>query len=81
MHFFGEAIEKANGEVQVTKRGPRNLLEELPDRFTYDDAVAVRRKNGLNLKNAKSMLRIWKSRGYITPDPEGKENIWMKVLS
>ena len=81
MHFFGEAIEKANGEVQVTKRGPRNLLEELPDRFTLDEAINVRRKAGLDSKRVKKMLSLWKSRGYITPDPEGKENIWMKVLS
>ncbi len=79
MHFFGEAIEKANGEVQVTKRGPRNLLEELPDRFTLDEAINVRRKAGLDSKRVKKMLSLWKSRGYITPDPEGKENIWMKV--
>ena len=42
MHFFGEAIDKASGEVQVSKRGPRNLLEDLPQKFTYDDVVAVR---------------------------------------
>lgn len=81
MHFFAEAIEKAEGEVQVTKRGPRNLLEELPDRFTLDEAINVRRKAGLDSKRVKKMLSLWKSRGYITPDPEGKENIWMKVLS
>ena len=81
MHFFAEAIEKAEGEVQVSKRGPRNLLEELPDRFTLDEAINVRRKAGLDSKRVKKMLSLWKSRGYITPDPEGKENIWMKVLS
>ncbi len=79
MHFFAEAIEKAEGEVQVSKRGPRNLLEELPDRFTLDEAINVRRKAGLDSKRVKKMLSLWKSRGYITTDPEGKENIWMKV--
>ena len=78
MHFFGEAIEKANGEVQVTKRGPRNLLEELPDRFTYDDAVAVRRKQNLSASKTQAMLYTWKSRGYITKD-KSHEGTWVKL--
>ena len=78
MHFFGEAIEKANGEVQVTKRGPRNLLEELPDRFTYDDAVAVRRKQNLHSGKTKNMLSAWKHRGYIVETTNG---MWEKVFS
>ena len=78
MHFFGEAIEKANGEVQVTKRGPRNLLEELPDKFTYDDAVNVRRKQNLSAKKTMWMLYAWKKRGYITKD-ELCNDTWIKV--
>jgi len=78
MHFFGEAIEKANGEVQVTKRGPRNLLEELPDRFTYDDAVAVRRKQNLSASKTQAMLYTWKSRGYIMKD-KSHEGTWVKL--
>ena len=78
MHFFAEAIEKAEGEVQVTKRGPRNLLEELPDRFTYDDAVAVRRKQNLHSGKTKNMLSAWKHRGYIVETTNG---MWEKVFS
>jgi hypothetical protein len=79
MHFFGEAIEKANGEVQVTKRGPRNLLEELPDRFTYDDVVSVRKQASLSAIKTMSMLYNWKSRGYIKDDPDGAANVWIKI--
>ena len=78
MHFFAEAIEKAEGEVQVSKRGPRNLLEELPDRFTYDDAVAVRRKQNLHSGKTKNMLSAWKHRGYIVETTNG---MWEKVFS
>ena len=78
MHFFAEAIEKAEGEVQVSKRGPRNLLEELPDKFTYDDAVNVRRKQNLSAKKTVGMLATWKFRGYIV---EVKEGVWKKATS
>jgi hypothetical protein len=79
MHFFGEAIDKASGEVQVSKRGPRNLLEDLPQKFTYDDVVAVRKQAYLPVSKTKYMLNNWKSRGYIVEDPSGAENVWQKV--
>ena len=45
MQFFGEATEKANnvGE-RIGIRGPRNLLELLPDTFSREDATRIRRK-------------------------------------
>ncbi len=76
MHFFAEAIEKAEGEVQVSKRGPRNLLEELPDKFTYDDAVNVRRKQNLSARKTGNMLSAWKHRGYIM---ESEDGAWYKI--
>ena len=78
MHFFAEAIEKAEGEVQVSKRGPRNLLEELPDKFTYEDAVNVRRKQNLSAQKTMWMLYAWKKRGYITKDKLCNDT-WIKV--
>jgi len=67
MLFFGEAIEAAaiKGEG-VTKRGPRNMLEMLPDEFTIDDVIRVRRKQGLNAEGAQQMINQWKYRKYIT---------------
>ena len=66
MHFFGEAIEAAErGETSVGHRGPRNLLELLPNEFTFDDAVSVRRQQGLGREGAKDMIRIWRNRKYI----------------
>ena len=67
MQFFGADIEAANrmGE-RVGTRGPRNLLELLPDEFTLDDAKKARQKQGQDPKNASKMVRNWKSRGYVT---------------
>ena len=51
MEFFGAAIEDAmnepiNGNGRVP--GRRNLLESLPDEFSYQDAVRVRQAEGIN---------------------------------
>ncbi len=66
MQFFGEDIEKANQEGErVGTRGPRNLLELLPDEFTLDDAKRMRQKQGMDASRAIKMIRIWKSRKYV----------------
>ncbi len=66
MQFFGEAIEAANQETERTqKRGPRNLLELLPDEFTAHDADIVRQANGMDTRGTRNMLSQWVHRGYL----------------
>ena len=66
MQFFGDAIEQANNAAERTgTRGPRNLLELLPDTFTLDDAKRVRRQQGMGTEKTVSMLRNWVNRGYV----------------
>ena len=66
MQFFGDAIEQAEqGTSQSSRRGPRNLLELLPNEFTFDDAVNVRRQQGLAREGTQDMIRVWRNRGYI----------------
>ncbi len=66
MRFFGDAIAKADVEgVKSSKRGPRNMLQLLPDTFTLHEAEAARLENGLDQKGAKAMLSTWIYRGYI----------------
>ena len=66
MQFFGEDIERANQEGErMGTRGPRNLLELLPDEFTLDDAKRMRQKQGMDASRAIKMIRIWKSRKYV----------------
>ena len=73
MHFFGEAIEQANNSCQSSgRRGPRNLLELLPNEFTIDDALRVRREEGLSSKGAREMIRAWRKRGYIEERTDGQ---------
>ena len=66
MQFFGDAIEQANNAAERKgTRGPRNLLELLPDKFTLEDAKKVRRQQGMGTENTSNMLRNWVNRGYV----------------
>ena len=65
MTLFGDLIRQANGDITLSKRGPRSLLDFLPDEFTLDDAMLVRQKRGLDAEHTKDMIYNWKSRGYI----------------
>ena len=66
MQFFGDAIEQANNvaERKGTK-GPRNLLELLPDTFTLEDAKRICRQEGKDVVRAAKMIATWKCRKYI----------------
>ena len=66
MIFFGASIAKANevGE-KSSKRGPANLLQQLPDTFTYAQAEMVRLQNDFGKKGTATMLRNWVNRHYI----------------
>ena len=66
MAFFGEDIERANYDGErIGTRGPRNLLELLPDEFTVEDAKRVRLQQGMKTDNTGKMVSQWKSRGYV----------------
>ena len=65
MQFFAEAIENADNVDLKPKRGPKNLLELLPEEFTVQDAIKIRRDQGLDAKGVHNMIYVWKNRGYI----------------
>ena len=72
MEFFGEDIEKANrGEERIGQRGPRNLLEMLPDVFTLEDAKRVRRQQGMGIEKTGNMISTWKKRHYVVQMADG----------
>nr|WP_255405633.1 hypothetical protein [Prevotella sp. tf2-5] len=65
MQFFGKAIENADYIEDKPKKGPQNLLELLPERFTLEDAANMRRQQGLNGKRTAQMISVWKARGHV----------------
>ena len=65
MEFFGADIDEAQTVSQRSHKGPRNLLELLPDEFTFREVVQTRLKEGKNEEGTYKMLRQWIHRGYI----------------
>ena len=57
------------GEV-VRARGPKNMLDMLPDDFTEEDIRQVRRSLGKD-EDPNQQLAMWKQRGHITQDNLG----------
>jgi len=73
MQFFGADIDAANrGEERIGTRGPRNMLELLPDEFTLDDAKKIRRQQGKGNDGYQciKMIRTWVNRGYVIQNTE-----------
>ena len=72
LKLFGQMIYDADGEQDKVSRtapnGPKNLLTLLPDSFTEDDYVKVRRSQGFDnddRKRIKDALKQWVHRGYV----------------
>ena len=72
LKLFGQMIYDADGEQDKVSRtapnGPKNLLSLLPDEFTIDDYVKVRRAQGFDNDNAKRIrdaIHQWVHRGYV----------------
>ena len=82
MRFFAEAIEQADYiDDSKPRRGPRNLLELLPDEFSLQDAINIRRQQGMDGKGARKMINQWAHRGYILcGDGDGYSKVKFKNI-
>ena len=69
MLFFGADIERAEqgDEARIGRRGPRNLLELLPDEFSKEQYCQMRQSQGKS-GDGDSTLRCWVARGHIVFD-------------
>ena len=66
MKFFGEAIEaQEEGGMRPPVRGPQNLLDQLPEIFTREEAGLMRQRMGIRSGSLRQMLGNWTHRGYI----------------
>jgi hypothetical protein len=72
MKYWGDAIRTSDGDVQLSKRGPQNLLDFLPEEFTLEDAKRVRQQQGMTNENHKciKMIRTWINREYVIQNTE-----------
>ena len=68
MKFFGEAIEALEeGGIKLPTKGPQNLLDQLPEIFTREEAGLMRQRMGIRTGSVRQMLGNWTHRGYIEP--------------
>ena len=66
MRFFGHSIEDAeNGREVKDHPGPQNLLDQLPDVFSREEAEQLRQRLHINTGTLKAMISNWKKREYI----------------
>ncbi len=67
VHVFGDLFKGAEplDEETVRKKGPRNMLEDLPDTFSMQQLEALRQETGKPQKGTKDQLRQWGNRGLI----------------
>ena len=66
MNFFGEAIESQEESMRATKKtGPKNLLNLLPMEFTREEAMQMRKRQGIRRGSVQMMLDNWRKRGHI----------------
>ena len=71
MHFFGEQMHQQMAGEVVRSRGPKNMLDQLADSFTREDAQAIRIRERKKDSNPTQQLCMWEQRGYITCDADG----------
>ena len=76
MRFFRDAIVKSEQEgVKSSKRGPSNMLQLLPDEFSYQQAEQLRSDLGLDTKGTRRMIATWVFRKYIVKVEAGKQGV------
>ena len=73
MRFFRDAIVKSEQEgVKSSKRGPSNMLQLLPNEFSYQQAEQLRSDLGLDNKGTRRMIATWVFRKYIVKVEAGE---------
>ena len=72
LKLFGQMIYEADNDrsdsPKTAPRGPKNMLLLLPDEFTFEDYIKLRRSQGFedtSLHNAKCAINQWIYRNYV----------------
>ncbi len=70
IQVFGDMFENGAESESDGKRGPKNMLDDLPGTFNEAQLAALRQKLGKNGEGARQQLHVWMHRGFITYDEE-----------
>ena len=67
MQLFADMLGKDSDQLsEVQRRGPRNMLNELPDSFNQQQLEALRTSIGKSAEGTSAQLRQWLCRKFIT---------------
>ena len=94
LQLFGQMIYDADNDSsslpRTAPKGPKNLLEMLPEEFSAADYIRVRQSEGFDCDNARTVscaLNQWVHRGYIVridtehDDDDDNSKIFRKVTA
>ena len=69
IQIFGDMLSTDKDSLsEVQRKGPKNMLDNLPNIFTLTQLSALRKENGKSEEGAKDQLRTWKNRGFVDYD-------------
>lgn len=77
IHFFWGMIDDERHR-RFTSRGPQNLLQQLPDDFTWELLERFRAEANLKPGGTREMLKSWMKRGYLEYDVVSKNTLFHK---
>ena len=64
---FGDMFKGGDApEEESQRRGPKNMLDDLPNTFNETELEALRQEVGKSKEGTKHQLSSWKNRGFIT---------------
>ena len=67
MQIFADQLDtEDNSTSEAQRRGPKNLLDNLPDSFNEPQLEALRLNMGKSKEGTKNQLNVWKNRKFIT---------------
>ena len=66
MHLFADMFSQATDQVsEAQRRGPKNMLDGLPDTFNEAQLEALRTSLGKTSEGTRGQLSLWVHRGFI----------------
>ena len=67
MQIFADMLGKdADVTIEARRRGPKNMLDSLPNTFNEAQLQALRTEAGKDPAGSKDQLRVWGNRKFIT---------------
>ena len=71
-YYFGQLIEQNSDHIEQSTHRPMMLLSLLPDSFTREEAINMRRLEGKSITSqaVRNMLNQWVFRKFIVLDKE-----------